>query len=667
MRSSRRESFAANGNREDPTGILRLTVAWKPTLTLIALILGVSFITVATLGFLMPSWPLRTFLITGSAVLLVPTGRALWLVHHTKLKRTLNLLVFILLATSSGTVLLSSLHGPADITIAAAASFMLPLVLAGLAPGRRTLALATLVTILAMLVITLLPLLPGTAGVKSEQQLALALITVLLTILAMVMDRITLTVREVAGVLAGYERIRASLNRRIADKTRDRENAEAATVQALEKERAARTRLEQINQQLIFLTDLGLLLTSDLDRGDWLARLPSLLVPRLAAWSALDLVDEEGRLYRVAVATQDEKGATVLDFGSNEGHDRLLSPAVREALEGQTSVIIRALRSRSSATTEPAGNRLKPARGSEVLIPLRTHGKVLGILTLASHSEPEAIDHDEQRFLIDVGRQAALAIDNTRLYHRAVELAEELERRVVERTEQLETVNSELEAFTYSVSHDLRGPLRGIDGFSQALAEDYGDRLDETALGYLGRIRRGASRMGELIDDLLSLSRLSQSPLRPGPVNLGKLARKLFAELQETAPGRAARLVLQGNLDTVADRRLLTIALENLLANSWKFSANGAETVITVGARQQDGETVFFVQDNGVGFDMEYAAKLFMPFQRLHSHHEFEGSGIGLATVHRIISRHGGHIWAEGTVDKGASIFFTLPGAGSRH
>jgi signal transduction histidine kinase len=638
--------------------------AWKPVLLLMTLLLAALLLAILALGlFMLPASLLRTMLTIEPVVLLLLVGRVVWLLSRGFLKRTLNLHVLILLIISASAVYLTGLQGTAAGLTAAAGSFMLPIVLSGLAPDRRTLLATTIASVLVPLSVLLLPpLFPDLhAATREYDLLALAAVTLFLFLLAIVMDRVPLTVRAVSAILRGHERIRAALNRRVADKTRDREAAEAATVQALDKERAARARLEEINEQLVFLTDLGLLLTSDLDRGDWLTRLPGLLVPRLAVWSALDLIDGDDRLYRVAVARQDEHGVPVMSLKAGEDQDTPLTPEIREALEGHSSVVIRQLGPAAHAAAEPEGPWSRPRTGCEILIPLRTHGKILGVLTLISTADSRALDSDQQRFLIDVGRQAALAIDNTRLYNTAVDLTAELEQRVTRRTAQLQAVNAELEAFTYSASHDLRGPLRGIDGFSQALAEDYGDRLDETALGYIARIRRGASRMGELIDDLLSLSRLARSPLQPTPVDIGELARELFADLQEAVPRRSAKLVLQGDLRAVADRRLLLIALDNLLANSWKFSAQKERTEITVGAREQDGETVFFVQDNGVGFDMEYAAKLFLPFQRLHSHDEFEGSGIGLATVYRIISRHGGHIWAEGSVKRGATFFFTLP------
>jgi DNA-binding response OmpR family regulator len=228
-------------------------------------------------------------------------------------------------------------------------------------------------------------------------------------------------------------------------------------------------------------------------------------------------------------------------------------------------------------------------------------------------------------------------------------------------TEELQRKNEELEAFSYSVSHDLRAPLRAIDGFGQALQEDSARQLDEIGKDHLRRIRLATKRMAELIDDLLKLSRAGRADLRPAPMNLTALALLVAEELQRKEDGRRVDLVVQPHMNVLADSQLLRAALENLLGNAWKFTSKTADPRVEIGAREQDGQTVFFVRDNGSGFDMTQARRLFMPFQRLHSEAEFPGTGIGLATVRRIIDRHGGTIWAEGQVGQGATISFTLP------
>lgn len=241
-------------------------------------------------------------------------------------------------------------------------------------------------------------------------------------------------------------------------------------------------------------------------------------------------------------------------------------------------------------------------------------------------------------------------------------LNERLEQRVAKRTAQLEASNQELEAFSYSVSHDLRAPLRGIDGFSQALLEDYSEILDETGLQYLRRIREGASRMGELIDDLLNLSRLSRGPMRREQVDLTQLAQGVIDGLRATDPDRRVDVRIEPGVVVEGDLRLLKTALENLLENAWKFSRKQEAARIEFGVSSEDGQAACFVRDNGAGFDTRYSDKLFVAFQRLHKSNAFEGTGIGLAIVKRIIRRHGGSVWAEGEVGKGASFYFTIPG-----
>jgi light-regulated signal transduction histidine kinase (bacteriophytochrome) len=229
--------------------------------------------------------------------------------------------------------------------------------------------------------------------------------------------------------------------------------------------------------------------------------------------------------------------------------------------------------------------------------------------------------------------------------------------------DELQISNKELEAFSYSVSHDLRAPLRAIDGFSRILLEDYSNKLDADGKDSLSRIRAASQRMGQLIDDLLQLSRHTRSKMHCEAVNLSALGRALTDELQKTEPARRVEFVIEPDMIANADAGLMRIALENLLDNAWKFTGNQAVPRIEFGQTQRNGEPVFFVRDNGAGFDMAYAGKLFGAFQRLHRPADFPGTGIGLATVQRIIHRHGGRVWAESQVGHGATFYFSLPPA----
>jgi PAS domain S-box-containing protein len=239
-------------------------------------------------------------------------------------------------------------------------------------------------------------------------------------------------------------------------------------------------------------------------------------------------------------------------------------------------------------------------------------------------------------------------------------LASELDQRVRERTAQLAETNRELESFSYSVSHDLRAPLRGIDGFCEAVEEDEESTLSPAARGYLARVRRASARMGQLIDDLLRLSRLSRLELRREPVDLTALAHAVVAELAARGPERGVEVRIQPDLRLDADPRLVRVLLENLLGNAWKFTQRVERPRIELSATPREGRTLYCVRDNGVGFDMKYADKLFGPFQRLHEARDFPGTGIGLATVQRVVHRHGGQIWAESVPGQGAAFFFSL-------
>ncbi|HEY9749195.1 MAG TPA: PAS domain-containing protein [Allocoleopsis sp.] len=241
------------------------------------------------------------------------------------------------------------------------------------------------------------------------------------------------------------------------------------------------------------------------------------------------------------------------------------------------------------------------------------------------------------------------------------QLNEDLERRVMERTTQLAVINQELEAFAYSVSHDLRAPLRSIDGFSQTLSERYAEQLDAKGQHYLQRVRAATQRMGQLIDDLLNLSRVTRSEMSWQQVDLSAIAQAIAQELQQSQPERQVEFAIAPELLAYGDAHLLRIVLDNLLRNAWKFTSKHTQARIEFGALPpQDATPVYFIRDDGAGFDMEYAHKLFGAFQRLHAMTDFPGTGVGLATVQRILHRHGGKVWAEGAVEQGACFYFTL-------
>ncbi len=297
---------------------------------------------------------------------------------------------------------------------------------------------------------------------------------------------------------------------------------------------------------------------------------------------------------------------------------------------------------------------------SLVMMPIRTVDPIgaIGAYWATRHkATPEEVD------LLQ-----ALA-DSTSVAIEAVTLFDNLEKRVAERTEELnrrttdlEVLNRELEAFSYSVAHDLRAPLITIDGFAQVLKETSAESLDEAAIDYLGHIQTATARMHRLIEDLLALSKIVRTPMVKTRVDLSAMGREIAQRLRESAPERAAEIVIAPNLCAQGDPGLIRIVLDNLLSNAWKFTSRRERAHIELDIIQgAEGDTVFRVKDNGAGFDPRYATKLFAPFQRCHAQSDFPGTGIGLATVQRIVHRHGGKIWVEAQLDRGASFYFTLP------
>jgi signal transduction histidine kinase len=289
-------------------------------------------------------------------------------------------------------------------------------------------------------------------------------------------------------------------------------------------------------------------------------------------------------------------------------------------------------------------------------------------------------DFSEEKARLEEAQGAVLNIlDDFETEKCKVELANQRLEKEIEERKRVETqiqgvntellaANKELEAFSYSVSHDLRAPLRGINGFSLALLEDYADKLDEDGRDYLHRVRAATQRMGQLIDDLLNLSRVTRTEMKLQRADLSAIGRSIAAELQKTQPERQAEFRIEESLQASVDPHLIKIALENLFGNAWKFTSKRESACIEFGKTRYEGSLAYFVRDNGAGFNPAYAQRLFGAFQRLHDKKDFPGTGVGLATVQRIIHRHGGRIWAESAVDRGATFYFTLlearPGGG---
>ena len=286
---------------------------------------------------------------------------------------------------------------------------------------------------------------------------------------------------------------------------------------------------------------------------------------------------------------------------------------------------------------------------------LQSH--TLGLRILHTRKIPILDEDGKPKYLVGISEDIT---ERKRSEDQIRQLNSELELRVHQRTAQLELTNHELESFAYSISHDLRAPLRAMEGYSHILQDEFGPQLNADGKHYLKRIQSNALHMAKLIDDLLDLSRITRWELNIKQINLSTLAKETFAELKESHPERKVQTILPEKLFINADRELMHILMFNLLNNAWKYTGKCKQAVIEMGSQHKEGKVIYFIKDNGAGFDMAYMQNLFKPFQHLHTGEEYEGTGIGLAIVQRIIQRHGGHIWAEGYVGQGATFYFTL-------
>lgn len=290
---------------------------------------------------------------------------------------------------------------------------------------------------------------------------------------------------------------------------------------------------------------------------------------------------------------------------------------------------------------------------SYAIVPVRVRNMIIGTLSLMRSEPGHSYDKDDVALLQDLAARAGLAIENVRLYM-------QLESRVKERTAELEFLNQELEAFSYSVAHDLRAPLRSMNGYSQILLNDYGEKLDDEGKNFLNKISESAKRMNRLIEDLLKLSQVTRSEINKQKVDLSELAEDIVADLRKDWPSRKIDIDIQKDVTCFGDVKLLEIALRNLIGNSWKFTIHKENPRISFGSVNRSGKTIYYVRDNGVGFDESHEETLFIAFQRLRNAKEFEGTGVGLAIVQRVIMRHGGIIRAKAKENRGATFYFTL-------
>jgi PAS domain S-box-containing protein len=452
----------------------------------------------------------------------------------------------------------------------------------------------------------------------------------------------------------------------IARDITDRKRAERRTAELLEAERAALAEAEAGRERLAFLAEASTALAESLDYERTLARLADLATARIADWCVIEMVGDDGALRLLALAHHDPERLG----RARELQARFPAGAVRT--KGAARVVRTGL---AELYTEVSDELLEAAAPDEesleflralgiasaMVVPLAAGGRTLGAITFVSSDPSRRYGAADLALAEELAGNAALAVDNARLFAETERLNEDLEARVADRTAELEESNRELEAFSYSVSHDLRAPLRAIDGFSRILLKDHGEGMDPQAREYLGIVREGAQQMGRLIDDLLAFSRLGRQPLSTREVDPAEIVRRVLDQLRPELEGREVDVRVLDLPTCRADPALLQQVYANLLANAVKFTRTRAPAVIEVGAeRQPDGTVAYHVRDNGVGFDMRYADKLFGVFQRMHRAEDYEGTGVGLAIVQRVVHRHGGRVWAEAEPGVGATFFFTL-------
>jgi signal transduction histidine kinase len=469
-----------------------------------------------------------------------------------------------------------------------------------------------------------------------------------------------------------------ALGRQVGDFVK-RTRAEEERDQLLIYERVARSEAENNAEKIAFLAEASSVLASSLDYHTNLMSVAKLAVKRLADWCAVDVVDDDRGFHRVALVHRDpSRMQWARDFQARFKEKAAAPHGVAHVMRtGKAKIYTDIPDSMLIALAQDAEHfKILQELGlaSAMVVPLVARERTLGAITFASENPAKRYTQEDLSFAEELARRAALGIDNARLYSDAQSalrevqsktdeiqrLNSELEQRVQERTAELEMTVKELEAFTYSISDDMRGPLRAIDGFSRVLMEEYPDKMDAEGNRLLNIIRSNARSMSELIDGLLAFSHLGRQPLDQADINMEDLAQSVFNEVQAANRERQVVLELQALPPAFGDRTMIRQILYNLISNAFKFTRPKPNPAIEIGFVEGGHQNTYYVRDNGVGFDMQYSSKLFGVFQRVHNVDEFEGSGVGLALVQRMVLRNGGRVWAEGKVGEGATFYFSL-------
>jgi PAS domain S-box-containing protein len=457
---------------------------------------------------------------------------------------------------------------------------------------------------------------------------------------------------------AEIKKINNNLEKIVSERTQKLENA-------LKNEQALRDELIHEQNRLRILTGISeaFALTSEITNT--LDAATNKIIPEITDWYIIDQIENDGSFSFLAGShIASEKIPYLRELKNKFPPDPTFPKGIYHAIQTKQPSLLPVITDDMLSTIikSPEQWELIKAIGikSVIIIPLLVRNQVFGIFTLGISSSGRTFTRKDLEFAVEFGRRISLAMENSSLYKEMQEMNAELEQRVTRRTLELEATNKELEAFSYSVSHDLRAPLRSIDGFSNKILKDYSANFDAQAKDYFARIMNASKKMGVLIDDLLKLARLTRVEMKMEVTNLTEMATSIINELKELNPERNVSFYVQEGMIQVADRNLLQIALQNLIGNAWKYSRNQSLATIELGSFVKEELTTYFIKDNGVGFDMRYVDKLFGAFQRLHAITEFEGTGIGLATVQRIIRRHHGNIWAESEINKGTTFYFTL-------